>query len=106
MTWTFYPAPPRLARSGPVALAFVSAGEPPSGPTEAELGAFFDLTPAESRLVRSLLGGRSLQQHAVEQGVAISTCRSQLRAIFDKTGTHRQAELVAMIARRTPRTRP
>ncbi len=59
----------------------------------------FGLTPAEARLAAGLAGGRDLLAMADEKGVSMATARTQLKSIFTKTGTHRQAELVAFLAR-------
>ena len=58
----------------------------------------FDMTPAEAR-VASLIGmeGRTLQEVADYSGVSINTVKSQLRSVFEKTGTKRQAELVRLL---------
>lgn len=59
--------------------------------------AHFGLTAAEMRLAKFLLQGRSLADAAVELDIAYETARTHLRAVFTKTGTHRQAELVARL---------
>jgi DNA-binding CsgD family transcriptional regulator len=60
------------------------------------LAGLFDLTPAEARIARELVAGRTLTEIATAHGVADSTVRNQLRAVFHKTGATRQAELVLM----------
>jgi len=57
----------------------------------------FGLTPAEACLGASLATGKRLEDIAVERGVRMPTLRTQLRAILDKTGTRRQADLVRLI---------
>lgn len=57
----------------------------------------FGLTGAEAILANAVASGRSLSAHARERGIAISTARTQLRALFAKTETHRQGELVARL---------
>jgi len=57
----------------------------------------FCLTPAEARLAQWVAEGRSLKHAAVEFGISIHTVRMQLRKIFTKTGTRRQAELVRLM---------
>lgn len=57
----------------------------------------FDLTPAEARVARDIARGFSVPKTAVEGGVAESTVRTQLNAVYDKTGTSRQAELAALL---------
>ena len=68
-------------------------------PAESALRRLFDLTPAEARLARKLAGGDSLEQVAQALDVKMTTARSQLAAIFAKTGTCRQAQLVAILSR-------
>jgi len=57
----------------------------------------FGLTSAEAILANAVASGRSLNAHAQERGIAISTVRTQLRSLFAKTETHRQGELVARL---------
>lgn len=57
----------------------------------------FGLSPAEARLVLNLAFGRSPEEHARLRGVSMPTVRSQLRSVLAKTGTARQAELVATV---------
>lgn len=71
--------------------------EPRSRPVEAQLQAFFRLTSAEARLAARLADGAALGTAASELGIAKETGRSQLKSVFRKTGTHRQAELVALL---------
>jgi len=59
----------------------------------------FHLTPAEGRLAQALLSGQDLESAAASLHIARATAATQLRSIFSKTGTHRQAELVALAAR-------
>ena len=61
----------------------------------------FGLSPAEARLAIELASGCDLQDIADRRGVEIGTVRTQLKAIFAKTSTHRQAELVALLGRMT-----
>jgi DNA-binding CsgD family transcriptional regulator len=68
-------------------------------PPEHALRASFGLTAAESRLAVRIATGACLETVADEIGIAQETARNQLQAIFAKTDTHRQAELVAMLAR-------
>lgn len=58
----------------------------------------FHLTPAEAAVAVQLSQGLSLKQTAGKLNISIWTARSHLRAIFQKTGTHRQAELVSLLA--------
>ncbi|MHB9800221.1 helix-turn-helix transcriptional regulator [Pseudomonas sp. MT3] len=63
------------------------------------LGELFGLTPAERRLGDLLVRGLTPEQCAEHLGTSINTIRSQLRALFRKTQTSRQAELVSLLVR-------
>ncbi len=54
----------------------------------------FGLTSAEARVVSQLVSGGGLTKAASHLNIARSTGRSHLTHILEKTGTHRQAELV------------
>ena len=62
------------------------------------VAAAFDLTPGEARVAVTAASGASPDQIASKFGVSTHTVRSQLRAIFGKTGTSRQSELVSLLA--------
>jgi DNA-binding CsgD family transcriptional regulator len=57
----------------------------------------FGLTPAEFRLCAALVEGTTLKACAQRWERSYDTLRSQLKAIRAKTGTHRQAELIALL---------
>ena len=61
------------------------------------LARLYGLTPAEARLVRGLADGRRLDELAEAFGISKETARTQLRHIYPKTGTNRQAELVRLV---------
>jgi DNA-binding CsgD family transcriptional regulator len=67
-------------------------------PREQFLQAKFGLTPAETRLVLLLVKGESLESCAIALNIKYETARSALKSIFQKTGTHRQTELVLMVS--------
>jgi DNA-binding CsgD family transcriptional regulator len=50
----------------------------------------------------AMVAGDTLQSAAVKLNISYETARSQLKNIFDKTGTHRQAELVIVIVSALP----
>lgn len=61
------------------------------------LEGLFDLTPAEARVARGILFGKSLQEIAQEHSVSPETTRTQLKAVMAKTGTSRQSELASLL---------
>ena len=57
----------------------------------------FGLSPSQRRLVELLIRGLDLPHIADEMGVRVSTIRTQLRRVFDKTGTNSQTALAASV---------
>lgn len=57
----------------------------------------FQLTPAEAALAVQLAQGAALVDAARTLDIAHNTARAHLRAIFAKTGTHRQVQLVQLL---------
>jgi DNA-binding CsgD family transcriptional regulator len=74
----------------PVALAKAPAVE--------LVQSLFDLTPAEAGVARGLTSGQTLQRIARESHVSPNTVRTHLRAVLEKTGCSRQAEVVALLS--------
>jgi len=62
------------------------------------LATLYGLSPAESRLAAKLAAFSSLEQAANDLEIAIGTARTQLAAVFAKTGTKGQAELLMLLA--------
>jgi DNA-binding CsgD family transcriptional regulator len=58
----------------------------------------FDLTRSEARVARGLAAGKTAEDIAIEGEVAITTVRSQVRRVLEKTGCTRQAEVTALLA--------
>jgi len=79
-------------------LLLTELGAKPA-PKEALLVKAYNLTMAEARLAARIATGASLEEIAEEFEIARTTARNQLKAVFAKTGTHRQGELVALLAR-------
>ncbi|WP_428334523.1 helix-turn-helix transcriptional regulator [Novosphingobium sp.] len=85
------------AGTGALALFFAQPG--PEKTTDPQtLRDLFGLTMAEARLAAALTGASTLVDTAQALGIAHNTAKVQLRSVFAKTGVHRQAELVALIA--------
>ncbi len=56
----------------------------------------FSLTPAEARVALFLMEGGDVAAYARAASVSPGTVRAHLKAIFSKTGVHRQAALVRL----------
>ncbi|WP_150291531.1 helix-turn-helix transcriptional regulator [Sphingobium estronivorans] len=67
------------------------------GPDPESLRDRFQLTPAEAGLAVQLARGAALVDAARALDIAHNTARAHLRAIFAKTGTHRQGQLVHLL---------
>jgi len=68
-------------------------------PPEETLRTVFGLTRAEARLARQLASGDSLADAAEVLGIKPETARAHLKAVFAKTDTHRQSELVGLLTK-------
>ncbi len=93
---------PAAARSpflGARALLILSSLAPKPPLSTHLLAGTFGLSPAEARLAAILAAGIDLRTAAEELGVARDTARNQLKAIFAKTGAHRQSELVELLTK-------
>jgi DNA-binding CsgD family transcriptional regulator len=71
-------------------------------PDASLLSIAFGLTAAEAKLAARLSSGHGLDGAAASLGVSHETARSQLKAVFAKTRTSRQAELAALVTRLRP----
>jgi DNA-binding CsgD family transcriptional regulator len=78
-------------------LTFTPLGSKPE-PDPTVLAAVFGLTPAEARLASIIATGANPQQAARQLHLSRETVRNQLKAIFARTSTHRQSELVALLS--------
>lgn len=67
-------------------------------PDSRQLRGHFGLTDAQAKLAIEIAKGQGLKACARKLGIAVSTGRSHLKQIFEKTETRRQAELVRLIS--------
>lgn len=70
----------------------------PDSTQASTLASIFGLSAAEGRLAARIGRGEELKDIAEAEGIVIETARARLKAVFAKTGTHRQAELAILIA--------
>jgi DNA-binding CsgD family transcriptional regulator len=89
---------PSAVESG-TKLALILVGDPGfrDRMLAARLSRTFGLTSAETRLAAYLAHGQRLAAIARETGLALSTLRTQLQAVFKKTETTRQADLIRIV---------
>jgi DNA-binding CsgD family transcriptional regulator len=96
----------RVAIAHPTALVVITPIEREGCLPPEVISAALGLPPAEARLASALAAGRTLAEYAAETGHSQNTVRNQLASVFDRTGTSRQAELVALIGRLVPNIVP
>jgi DNA-binding CsgD family transcriptional regulator/PAS domain-containing protein len=70
-----------------------------SASIEDRLRQAFVLTRAEARLASKIIGGQTLDEISHDLGVSLATLRTQLKAVFHKTETNRQGQLMQIGSR-------
>ena len=83
--------------SGADLLLYLTPVIQQAGPPPEILQALFDLSPAEARVAAMIAEGHSVKAIAESLSVQPNTIRVQLKAVFSKTGTGRQPELVSLL---------
>lgn len=58
----------------------------------------FDLSPSEARVARLLALGNDVSATAGELSVSVSTVRTHVKSILNKSGVHRQADFIACVS--------
>ncbi|MFE7797666.1 helix-turn-helix transcriptional regulator [Nocardia sp. NPDC057440] len=86
----------RDERTSAALVVIVDPDQETSGGPKA-LRQLYGLTGAEARVAVAALRGEGLRAIAEELAVSVNTARTHLQRAFEKTGTHRQAELVRML---------
>lgn len=81
----------------PAALVIIADPDRTATPTVAGLIRDYGLTRTEAEVARRVLDGAGLRPIAEERCVSITTIRTHLKHIFEKTGTHRQGELIRLL---------
>ena len=92
---------PVLTAGQPSDILFDATERPPDDPT-LRLRARYGLTAAEAAFALEIAKGDGKPAAAERSGITFATARTHLSRIFDKTGVHRQAELVRLILGETP----
>ena len=90
-----------LFNAGRIILLLTDLTSPPR-PDATTLRIAFGLTVAEAKLAVQIAAGQGIQETATALGITRPTACSQLRAVFAKTNTRRQAELIGRITHLRP----
>jgi DNA-binding CsgD family transcriptional regulator len=81
----------------PAALIYIKDPSIPRDNAAATISRLFQLSDAEQNLLTALSNGSALSEAADKLGITRNTARNQLQSVYDKTGTHRQQELLVRI---------
>ena len=90
---------PGMSLMNAVALLLVTDLDHAARPILGELQAMFGLTAREAEFAADLATGEPLDGIAARMDITREHARQRLKAVFRKTDTHRQGELVALLAR-------
>jgi DNA-binding CsgD family transcriptional regulator len=92
--------PKRLGFGTPLPAALIFIRDPEaSGLGVDVLKDLFGLTPAQAAVAAHLAEGESLEHIAARLRISLHTARDHLKAVFAKTNTARQSQLVALLTR-------
>lgn len=83
--------------AGPTVTLLLSEERQGGTPPAEQLAATFNLTSREMEVTMALVAGHSLQAIAATLNISYETARAHLKQVFAKTGTRRQAELLARL---------
>ena len=94
---TRLPDVPWIGFGSPVAIVTVTDRDLDRRRRQMNLRRRFDLTFTEAALAAEILKGDGRKAAARRCGISDATAKTHLANIFEKTGTHRQAELVRLL---------
>jgi DNA-binding NarL/FixJ family response regulator len=86
----------------PLALVVIARPRPDAERIARRMRRLYALTEAEARVAAALTLGETVEQIALAHDVRVSTVRAQVRSIFEKTGVHRQIDLVRLALTAAP----
>jgi DNA-binding CsgD family transcriptional regulator len=81
----------------PMALVLIVDPEDIPEPAAALLRRLYHFTEAEAEIALRVMTGAELKEISEQLSVSLATVRTHLQHVFDKTDTHRQAELVRLL---------
>lgn len=89
---------PAIASPQPAAVLLITDPDQRQKAQREVLKTRFGLTPAESAFALEILKGDGREAAAARLGISLSTARTHLSRIFEKTDVRRQAELVRLLS--------
>ena len=94
-----YPLGRDALLAGSAAAIFIFDPATSPVPDADVLETLYGLTPAEARLACALTRSVSVEEYGATHRITANTVRTHLKRALSKTGTHRQAQLVSLVAR-------
>lgn len=95
---TVYPLRHDALMDGVAAAMFITDPTRAALPESEAPRLIYGLTRTEARLATHLARGESLADYCVANSVTANTARTHLKRVFEKTRTHRQAQLVNLLS--------
>ncbi|BBX21896.1 LuxR family transcriptional regulator [Mycolicibacter terrae] len=89
--------PPGATGSARHAIVVVADPEHESDTAPALLRRHYGLTPGETEIAVMVLNGGGVKDIAERMSLSQATVKTHLQHVFDKTGTHRQADLIRLL---------
>ena len=100
-TWQVFVSP--LSKENTLALVFIIRPEKAEAILALNLlSKLYNFTSSESKIAAALLSGKSPEEYAQQSGLTISTVRTHIKNLFNKTNTHRQSEFVVLMSQLPP----
>lgn len=84
--------------SAPAVALFIGDPDMPLDLDDSLLTQCYGLSLTEAKLAAALLRGQTPSDYAQTRGISNNTVKTQLKQVLAKTGTHRQAELMQLLA--------
>jgi DNA-binding CsgD family transcriptional regulator len=84
-----------------VAAVFIREASLDIAPALDNVARLYKLTGTELRVLQAIVDIGGVPEAAAALGISESTVRTHLKALFEKTETHRQVELVKLLAAHT-----
>lgn len=103
LTVTVSPHPAGSASAGgePLAMLLFKCSRPRTI-DERFMAEEYGVTPAEMRLLKALVKGEHLSAYAARHNISVTTVKTHLTSLFDKTGRRRQADLIRFVLDASP----
>lgn len=98
LTLYLLPLEPSLSGARPQAVAVMAGPRGEQRDACDIVASLFGLTPSERRVLSRIVAGETVREAAASLTIGDATVRTHLLRIFDKTGVHRQSELVALVS--------